>query len=833
MIPKSVIKRYLNRKLDNHDWLKDVSEKELGRTLLELDPPPKLPKEFGFHQKVGFLLGVMYKQFCYWYDMGCTDCETEYLSPTGWRRMDDYNGGMVAQYHPDKGTAEFIQPERYVAKPCKEMITFKTRFGIDQKLSPDHKVLYDNYGVVKTTSAKLVAKENSDLGSGWRGRFYTTFKLTTQNKIPLSHAQLRIMVAFVADGSFWGKRKGCIRVKKERKKIRIRELLNKAKISFEEREWESAPDYSVFVFTPPHISKTFDQFYWQADAEQLNVIANELFNWDGYTSKNEKGTDLFYTTVKENADFAQYALVSSGRTTSLRYQDRKEENRLYILNARKSNTPIGFGRKNTSNNPVGRENTTDGKMYCFEVPSGFLVFRRNGCVFMSGNTGKTLMILALLSYFVSTGLLKKRALVLLPTEEGLHSWAEQITDWKIPLDYVILTGSTEAKWKLLEKSTAKIVLVTYNGFYHMVSIEVKTGKKRVLKPYKKMIKRIAQLMGAVVFDESTKASNTEALTYRTLRSATRLLPIRFDLAGRPLGGDPIVLWAQYNLVDDGETLGETLGLFQEVFFNKTKNQWGGDYSFDYSFRESMRPELGRIMRHRGLFYDESECLDLPPLMRVPVKVRFPLEIDVYYKELRKVLFSKTSSLREMENAYVRMRQLCSGFLGAKDDATGDKVEIDFGDDPKMDALLDRIDQMPRDRKATVFYEFTHSGRKLVKELKHLQPAWMWSGTKDIKGELDRFKYDPKCRVNVVNHKKGSYSLNFQHANYQHIYESPLSVIDRDQMEKRCRRQGQQFRVYLYDYLVRGSVEEDILANHAMGREFFHALRLGPSGQGQP
>ena len=35
--------------------------------------------------------------FGYLMDQGCVDAQTEYLSPAGWRRMDNYDGGMVCQ----------------------------------------------------------------------------------------------------------------------------------------------------------------------------------------------------------------------------------------------------------------------------------------------------------------------------------------------------------------------------------------------------------------------------------------------------------------------------------------------------------------------------------------------------------------------------------------------------------------------------------------------------------------------------------------------------------------------------------------------------------------
>ena len=74
-------------------------------------------------------------------DIGCVDADTEYLSPTGWVRIADYAGGEVAQYWPATNKMEFVEPTEFVKKPCPTMVRIKTTFGVDQLLSPEHRVL--------------------------------------------------------------------------------------------------------------------------------------------------------------------------------------------------------------------------------------------------------------------------------------------------------------------------------------------------------------------------------------------------------------------------------------------------------------------------------------------------------------------------------------------------------------------------------------------------------------------------------------------------------------------------------------------------------------------
>ena len=78
-------------------------------------------------------------------DIGCVDKETEFLSPNGWIKIDQYNGEDVMQFHPYNGTSEYVKPLAYIKEPCDEFIHFKTKYGIDQMLSKEHRCLIYKY----------------------------------------------------------------------------------------------------------------------------------------------------------------------------------------------------------------------------------------------------------------------------------------------------------------------------------------------------------------------------------------------------------------------------------------------------------------------------------------------------------------------------------------------------------------------------------------------------------------------------------------------------------------------------------------------------------------
>ena len=448
-------------------------------------------------------------------------------------------------------------------------------------------------------------------------------------------------------------------------------------------------------------------------------------------------------------------------------------------------------------------------------------------------TGKTLLALELIRYWYQVGKLR-RALVFVTSNMAFPTWERQVEEFEIGLPCVALEGSSKQKWETLQKVREGIVLITYPGAVHMVSSKLPVpGKKRMkmqLSPAK--ISLLGNWAGALVIDESTKIGNHGSLTYQLVDRLCCYTPRRYALAGRPFGRDPTMLWTQYHVIDGGETLGETLGLFRAAFFTEKKIHWDKTgRARDYTFNNKKRSILSKMLQHRSITYGAEECIDLPALVPVIEELSFLSEAETYYEITVKKIIASKGNLKGMQNEFIRMRQCSSGFVGVVDDETGEKAEIEFIENPKLDWTLEQADAMPDGRKMVIFYEYTWSGRRLTEELTKLglNPIWLWSGTKDSRAELKRFDEDPECRVAVMNHKVGAYSLDGLQrvANYLVFFESPVSVIDREQAERRLRRDGQKHTVFQYDPVVRGSVDRKILHFHAEGEDLMQALLRDP------
>lgn len=331
----------------------------------------------------------------YYMDPGCVDAATEYLTPAGWKRFDAYTeGDMVAQWHPT-GEIEFVKPSEFIKKPCAAMLRFQTKYGIDMLLSPEHRVPYlarPAFDRLAVKSAEEVANQHWGAVQGFKGKFITTFKPPKTTGLNLTDAQLRVVVAVIADGHFSSNSKRCVvRLKKGRKQFRLADLLEAADIPYKVRGCPSAEGFLVFTFDAPLHVKVFTPEFYQCTHSQLALIADEVRYWDG----SEAGGRLSFSTLeKASADFVQYAWASCGIRTSVSCYQRTrkdgstaQEYAVVATNVRTNLVTLGGGNSKSDN--VRWEPSTDGFKYCFTVPTSFLLLRRNGRIFVTGNTGKT------------------------------------------------------------------------------------------------------------------------------------------------------------------------------------------------------------------------------------------------------------------------------------------------------------------------------------------------------------------------------------------------------------------------------------------------------------
>ena len=358
---------------------------------------------------------------------GCLPADTEVMTPMGWTPIVNAPSEILV-YNPKDGTAEFDIAE-HIKLPCPEGFhRFSTSYALDMAVSDEHRVWYKTgYSMRRSdqwqiATGKELAEQYKN-GTKRDAKIPTVFNLRSGSSYPLSDDELRVQIALSADGHLPKRgNKAVITVRKERKKSRIRTLLNAAGIAFREATYPNRPTETVFTFVPPEWNKDLSRYYG-ASKQQLMIMAEESLQWDG--SVGVKGA-YYCSNSKSNAGFIQYAFLANGIPsiqTETTY-DKKQWNPTYYVTVGTNKKTAWAGLKTAKYEHI---DSIDGYKYCYTTRTGMFVARRNGKVFCTGNSGKTsgiiwmLLLQAIMQKPAADGVRYSRALVARNTNSMLRS----------------------------------------------------------------------------------------------------------------------------------------------------------------------------------------------------------------------------------------------------------------------------------------------------------------------------------------------------------------------------------------------------------------------------
>ena len=400
------------------------------------------------------------------------------------------------------------------------------------------------------------------------------------------------------------------------------------------------------------------------------------------------------------------------------------------------------------------------------------------------------------------------ALIGVPRMINIDSWVDDLAVHSDLEPWTCNVSDIDEKWERLAYPKGDVTIIDYAGLHWALGKKEKTKKGMKIVRDDKRIKHVQKQYNFIGLDESHKLSNRDSLWYSLMNQLCKTAEFKYLTTGTLFGKDPEALWAQFYLMDRGETFGENLGLFRAGFFHAKMSPWKGTI---YTFNEKMDSKLHKMLQHRSLRYDEDEVQDLPLNVKRTRLFDMTEEQREHYMRAVEGLVNAGGQLNELDANWLRMRQIISGYLKWSDEH-GDHT-LHFKQNPKLDGLEQLIDEMG-DSKIVVCYDYTETGKIITERVKSmgLDYEWYYGGTKDKSGSRRRFMEEPKCKVFVMNSEAGGTGNDGLQkvARYMAFYETPTPPITRKQTIKRIHRPGQTQRSFVYDLVMRKSLDKGIL-----------------------
>lgn len=722
-------------------------------------------------------------------DPGCVSADTEFLTPTGWKRIDQYTeGDQVAQFHPGSREIEFVAPLAYVKRPCPKMIAIAPSRGTSQRLSHEHRVLFyrsdGSYGVM--SAAEYMAGLHFSGPHRHNAKFCTTFSVMNSSSLDWSDIQLRLMVAVIADGHFPSPNttRCVVRLKKKRKITRMQELLVAARVLPHIRFCKSS-GYTVFSFDAPWQCKEFGHYWWSASQAQLEIIADEVCYWDSAERKADATT--FSTFSNESADFIQYAFSAAKRPASLTtsVRDRRDEGRgvmqEFSVHAASKDKLVGPGRASS----VYEVPNPEGFKYCFEVPTSFLLLRHNGYIFATGNTGKTRVEV---EDFADRRRAGGGCALVLATKSLLESaWKNDFEKFAPDMGVSIAYATNREK---AFEADADVYVTNHDA-----------AKWLAAKP-----KSFFKKFDTIIIDESTAYKHGASQRSRAVAKIVKYFEYRRLLTGTPNSNGICDIWHQVFLLDDGKRLGKSFFQFrsaacipEQVGPSANMIQWRD--------RPGIEATVSAMIRDITIRHKFEDCVDIPANHMYSVPFKLSKKHMAQYNEMQnfQILELKKTTVTAVNGAVVagKLLQIASGATYNDD---GDYSLIDSD---RYTLILDLVEERAH---SIVFFHWEHQREELIKEAKKRGVTYaVYDGsTPDkLRTQIVKDYQDGKYQVLFAHPQSAGHGLTLTRGTAT-IWASPTHNLEHFlQGLKRVHRIGQTEKTETIVVIAEGTIDEKV------------------------
>lgn len=317
----------------------------------------------------------------------CLTGDHEILTPSGWVRIEDWTGGRIATWNPMGEQIAFSEAKAVHFPYSGEMIHIDST-RIHQISTPDHDMpIRERDGSIEKVPVSELAGK----------RFFHYIRGSRRVSTKVRDNDLRVLLMVQADGTYPADGGVRLAFRKQRKVERCRHLLRGAEIVYAERK-DYKTGYTRFSVRAQDCplwllmfkDKTFGPWIFDSNP---SIFFEELVFWDGSWASSGANSAQYYSTNKTNIDLVQAFAHLSGMYC--RVHQKKADSRnpnwspSWIANLWFSPGP-GTEFRNGKGRNQWSTSEYSGLVHCARTTTGFFLVRREGSVWVTGNSGTVL-----------------------------------------------------------------------------------------------------------------------------------------------------------------------------------------------------------------------------------------------------------------------------------------------------------------------------------------------------------------------------------------------------------------------------------------------------------
>jgi SNF2 family DNA or RNA helicase len=511
--------------------------------------------------------------------------------------------------------------------------------------------------------------------------------------------------------------------------------------------------------------------------------------------------------------------------------------------------------------------------YAHQVPGfNFLHAMRSPALFGDCGTGKTYMVLTFADSLIRRGE-KWVFLVVCPVNLITHVWiadAEDFTDLKcVGLREDSVTSVLGED--LDEKDDPDWDLRTRDGIQQRAALRAKRredpawkakAKRRAQARQRKKLKerfaqdadiyvinpenlradakekRVKELCRrklkegykiCLVIDESSKLKSRVSRTYRALKRIRSFCERCIIMTGTPSPNGILDLWAQFSVLDGGQTLQPSFTDYRHQFAEEfiLRHVTWEDKQGNKHNATKWRPKPGaaiqvyQTLEPRMIRFRTEDCIDLPPKRFLVREIAMSEKQTTTYTEMQERLFTELEgepvTAKVAAVKLLKLRQITGGFL-----RTDDEKEIPLDKEtPKMVELDELLEQAIADKigddgppnKALIWAQYRWECRTLVKRYaKKYGAKGLFGGisSRAKDAAITRFKRDDSARVLVCHPGSVGHGLTLTEANFVFYYSLSYNFEEFYQSFRRITRPGQKRNMTFYFLVCPNTIDWELV-----------------------
>lgn len=445
--------------------------------------------------------------------------------------------------------------------------------------------------------------------------------------------------------------------------------------------------------------------------------------------------------------------------------------------------------------------------------------QRHLALFLETGTGKTATTIRILCEEYTRQQKVVNTLIFAPLSVCAQ-WKEEFNKFAPKVDQTrihILTGSSQSRVKPLKHSMdmrqPAIVVTNYEAV-------------RVFQFYELLLQWCPKLL---VLDESHRVKTVSSNAHRRIKPIAVGAERRFILSGTPMPNGLMDIYGQFTMLDpalfsypNGQVMNDWK-FKNHYFYNKLANAPSNVTWKEWVPKENAERDIGEIISKAAVRVPKHECIDLPPLTKVPVAVEMDTTQARAYKSMEKTFVAELNDVVSIAEfamtKTIRLQQIVCGFLKPMDD---DAPEW-FDENPRLDALKEILESIG-DEKVIIWTIFHPTYKKIAEICEKMGLKYEFIVGTDDQGHkqtvTERMEAIKKFRhgdsqVVISNPAAGSEGINLYEAKYAIYFMRGYNALHYEQSEGRNYRGGSEMheKVVHYHLYTPRTIDEVIL--HAL------------------